>query len=251
MLAEQRADERRAEDHPDADRQEDPGDLAEQLGRLLALACRGAEGQSRDECRDEPVAAEAPRMRSSPEGQGEARRSAGTARRSASAGRRPRAGGRRCRRPRLPTTMAMAISVERRRRDGALRAAGGGRERDEEEHERRRDAVVETALDVEDAPDPDRDGGVGDDGKSQGGVGRGEDRADEQRGRQRELGEDEPGDEPAGGDRQQQPDPEQATDEAGVAPEAVQVDGRGIGEQDEGEGDLGQRVGSSSTRGRC
>ena len=140
----------------------------------------------------------------------------------------------------IPTTMAMAISVERLDEMAALGAAGGGRERDEQEHERRRDAVVEPALDVEDAPDPDRDGRVGDDRESKRGVRRGQDRPDEQRRRQRKLREDQRADEPARGDRQEQPDPEKATDQAGVAPETGEVDRRGIREQHERERDLGQ-----------
>ena len=139
-----------------------------------------------------------------------------------------------------PTTTAIAISSSAVGEVVALRARGGRRERDEQQHERRRDAVVEPALDVEDAPDPDRDGRVRDDREAQGGVGRGQDRPDEQRGRERKLREDQRADEPAGGDRQEEPDPEQATDQAGVAPETGEVDRRGIREQHERERELGK-----------
>ncbi len=45
---------------------------------------------------------------------------------------------------------------------------------------------------------------------------------------------------PPGSDRQEQPDPEEATDQAGVAPETGEVDRRGVREQHEREGDFGQ-----------
>ena len=122
----------------------------------------------------------------------------------------------------------------------ALRAVRGGREGDEEHDQRGRDAVVEPALDVEHAPDPDRDGRVRHDGQPERGVGRREDGPDEQRGRDRKLREQEPRDEPAEGDRQQQPDPEETADQARVAAQSGQVDRRGVGEEDEGEGQLGQ-----------
>ena len=47
-------------------------------------------------------------------------------------------------------------------------------------------------------------------------------------------------DEPAGRDGEQEPDPEESTDKAGVAAEAVHVNGRGVGEEDEGQGSARQ-----------
>ena len=51
-------------------------------------------------------------------------------------------------------------------------------------------------------------------------------------------GKHEHADDPARRDRQEQPDPEQTADQGGIAPEAGDVDRRGIGEQHERERDL-------------
>ncbi len=140
----------------------------------------------------------------------------------------------------IPTTMAMAISVMASTKWPPFRADFGCCERDEQEHERRRDAVVEPALDVEDAPYTGRDCRVRDDRESKSGVRWGQDRPDEQRRRQRKLREDQRGNKSSRGDRQEEPDPEKATDQAGVAPETGDVDRRGIREQHECERDFGQ-----------
>ncbi len=67
---EERTDERRTKDRPHRDRQEDPGHLAEELRPLLGMSCHGAEGQSSDESRDKPIAAEAHGREVAAEGQG-------------------------------------------------------------------------------------------------------------------------------------------------------------------------------------
>ena len=206
---------------------------------FLALACRGAERQPCHECRDESVAAERQRDDIRPERQRKHGDLTGQL-----GGQLPSVG----RNEKEAADSPDHDSCDDGDRDlldrvgemDALRAAGGCRERDEENDERRRDAIVEPAFDVEDAPDPDRDGRVRHDGQAQGSVRRREDRPDEQRGRHWQFGKDEPGDEPAGRDRQQEPDPEESTDQTGVAAESVHVDGRGVGEQDEGKGQLGK-----------
>ena len=83
--------------------------------------------------------------------------------------------------------------------------------------------------------------GLADDGEPECGIGRGENRSDQQCRRERKLRKDQLRDHAADRDRQQQPDPEQPADETGVATEASEVHRRCIGEQHERQRDLGQQ----------
>ena len=115
---------------------------------------------------------------------------------------------------------------------------GRGRS-DEKGDEWRRDPVVETALDVERSPNPRRNGLVGDDRQAERRVGGRQDRGDQCRRRPPDLGKHEVGQQRAGHDRQRQPDEQQPAGQTGVALDVPQPDRRRIGEQQQGQRQLG------------
>ena len=84
----------------------------------------------------------------------------------------------------------------------------GRHDREEERDEWRRDAVVQAALDVECSPDPDGHGAIRDDGETERGVGRCQDRRD-QRGDGPGDAEDRRGEDRAERHRQRQADAEE------------------------------------------
>ena len=117
----------------------------------------------------------------------------------------------------------------------------GHRSGQEQIHERGGDAVVESALDVEQPADPVGDPGVLHDGRPEGRVGGGHDGTDGGRHPQRDAGDEAEGQRRPEADGQGQPDGQEADGQADVVSEFVDVDPRGVGEQDERQGDLGQR----------
>ena len=111
--------------------------------------------------------------------------------------------------------------------------------RDEEGDERRGDAVVETALDVERPANPRRHRPVRDDRHSERRVGGRQDGGDQRGRRPAGLGKHQVGQQAADDDRQRQPDEQQPRGRLRVALDVAQPHGRGIGEQQQGQCQLG------------
>ena len=125
---------------------------------------------------------------------------------------------------------------------GRSAGAFGGRERDGQEDEGSGDAVVEAALHVEDPAHPRRHRCVGDDRLAQGRVRRRQRGTDEQGDAHRDTREQEPRHDRAERDGQQQSNDEQTPHDGCVSTQGVEADRRRIGEQQQGEGHLGQQL---------
>ena len=110
--------------------------------------------------------------------------------------------------------------------------------REEQRDERGGDAIVQAALHVECAPDPDRHGGVREDREPERGVGRGKDRTDERRRRPPRGREQECADHGPERDREREADQEEPAGKASVVFHLTEPDGGGIGEQQERERQL-------------
>ena len=126
----------------------------------------------------------------------------------------------------------------------------GDHDRQEQGDERRRDAVVQSALDVDGPPDPDRDRPIHEQRQAQRRVGRRQDRAHQEGEPEAERREQEPADQRSGADRQRQPDGEEPGRDPGDAASLLEADGRGIREQQQGQRQLGEQL-DGLRRHRC
>ena len=120
----------------------------------------------------------------------------------------------------------------------ALLAGEGG---DGEQHERRAQPVVEPALDVEHPPHPHRHDGVEHGRGAEPGIGRGHGGREEQEHQRRHPGEDDPAEQPPGGDGQRQPDEQQPGHQAAVGGDLARAHLGGVVEEDERQGQLGEQ----------
>ena len=115
-----------------------------------------------------------------------------------------------------------------------------GRDRGDEQGDKGcRDPIVEAALDIQGSSDPHRNGRVGDHRQPERRVGRGQDGGQQRRRRPPDLGKHQIGHQRAGNDRQRQPDEQQPAGQPGVALDIAQPDRGGVGEQQQGQGQLG------------
>ena len=104
-------------------------------------------------------------------------------------------------------------------------------QRQEQRDERGDDAVVQAALDVERAADPDRDGPVREDRQSERRIRRRQDRGGERRCRPPRAREQEGGEHRTQRDRQRETDQEKATGDMGIALDLLEPDGGSVREQ--------------------
>ena len=124
----------------------------------------------------------------------------------------------------------------------ADRAVLGQRDGERDEEERDADPVVQPGLDVEALADAGGKAWRRDDRLAERRVGRREDDREEQRLGPREIAEERDAGDEAGEDRERQPDPEQARRYPERPPKRLQVDARRIGEEDDRERRLGERL---------
>jgi len=115
----------------------------------------------------------------------------------------------------------------------------GGHDSDEEGDQWRRDAIVEPALDIQRSSDPRRNGLVGDHRQPQRRVGGRQDGGDQCCRRPPDLGKHQVCQQRARNDRERQPDEQQPAGHTGIAFDIPQPDRGGIGEQQQGQGQLG------------
>ena len=137
-----------------------------------------------------------------------------------------------------PIARSTSASASQPEPAGRLR----GREGQREEHERRRDAVVQSALHVEQAADPGGHGRVGHDRLPERRVGRRQRRADEQRDAQRDAGEQQQRPDGPQRDREQQAHDQEQGDGSRVLLERPDPDRGGVREQQQRQGHLGQEL---------
>ena len=124
-------------------------------------------------------------------------------------------------------------------RPGAVPVTVADRQREHDREDRRGESVVEAALDVEGPPDPARDVLVLDHGRAQGGVGRSDDHGQQQGNPAIDPMEDHHCNDRADGDRQRQPDEQQARRDPGVRAQSLEVDAGRVGEQHHRQRELG------------
>ena len=129
---------------------------------------------------------------------------------------------------------------------GATDGFGGHRPCDEEVDERRGNAVVETALHVDQPPDARGDSFVRHDGRAESGIGRGHDGTDGGGHPESAAVEEERGRGGAGPDGEGEANAQEARRKCGVGPQGPHIDPGCVGEEHEGECHLGQ---SSDRRG--
>ena len=122
---------------------------------------------------------------------------------------------------------------------GAVDLARGGRE--EEQHERGGDAVVQAALHPQRATDPPGHLGVVGDGSAERGIGGRDRRGDDRCHHGRQVGEDEQGRPDPEGDGEREADHQEPKWDTGIDAQLSGSHGGGVGEQQQGEGDLRQQ----------
>src|SRR5208283_2889200 len=127
-------------------------------------------------------------------------------------------------------------------RGGGRMDLGADGEVEQDDDERHADAVVQAGLEVERLARGFGDGGVGDDGRAERGVGRREERGEQRDPEQVELREDEQPDEEAEHDGDRQADQQQPFGQGDGAPDHGKVGVRGVAEQHHREGELRQRA---------
>ena len=208
-------------------------------GTFLAPAAGPTEREAADERGDEPIPAQADRDQVAGRGKRQHEQLPGYGRRpSATVGeaKQPSAGEPGCdaddqpdggsaQRVQQPTR----VTVRLRRRQG-----------DREDHEWGGDAVIEAALDVEQTPDPRRDDRVRDHRLPQCRIRRGEGRADQHGDAQWDARVQHDRRQAPEGDRQQEPDDQQAGHRGQIAAQGVRPHRGGVGEEEERQGDLGE-----------
>src|SRR4029453_14456276 len=97
----------------------------------------------------------------------------------------------------------------------------------------------EAALDIQRSSDPYRNSGVGDDRQAERRAGGGQDGGDQRCRRPPALGNRGAGEQRAGRDRERQSDEQQPAGQPGIALDVAESDRGGIGEQQQGQGQLG------------
>ena len=229
-----------AERRPHADGEQGADGLGQLDGPSLGLPVETPECEATDERRDEAVAVEADRREVARQGDREHRELPRQRRRPAAGIRRQET---KAADPADHDTQDDRDGdLERGIRDPVATGSRMGGQRHGDQDERCGDTVVEAALDVEHAPDTDRDGLVGHHRLPERGVGRRQGAADEERHRQWEGRPRHRRDQGAQRDGERQPDGEEPDDHAGVLPQRIDPDERRVREQDQRQGQLGEQA---------